>query len=636
MLNKLLFYFIPGFVCLFVSSVQAQKLSDDAIRQAIQEFKEDPRGPYAIIKWFCDDGTIIGAKEECPEPGGNQHAQPKWQVTKLGLTNHIFLGQILTGTYDYKFWDASNNHSRMKQYSLEKYLGAIDNGWIMRKAQFYRGAFQIEDEREWGQEFLTYIMGKEEALENNYYLIRQAVKDLPHETENTTAQRIRAYSKFIADEFPEFENIRVKIHSRPDATDMEAVSNFGDQYFEQFDSTLQQKFVDLTDDLEKFYQPADLEALKEKFRLINHRYPIRAALDNYVEQMANETHPPTRIMATAELLMQIREDITTIEWLKARLGLLDISMTLEALLFKELPDWKPETATDLGEKICYTGMAATATGFLELWEWEKMVTSLAQSPKDDSPIEDLQKYLSNARRIVEWGTNMPHAVYQDVVELFEGFEPLVRGFYDDRIRSSVLLNLGQTVGRFGDLVAKEANFSNQLLNLPNAGNARGLNPGLAMGELVVVDGNPESVEVSNHKIYVFDRPPADLKPVAGILTVTEGNMVSHVQLLARNLAIPNAVISGENLEDLKKYHGQTVFYAVSNKGTILMKPAVEMNAVETELFAKKERNTDKITVPVEKIDLSQQHVLSMANLNSTASGVICVPSLHGKHLPQLS
>ena len=91
--------------------------------------------------------------------------------------------------------------------------------------------------------------------------------------------------------------------------------------------------------------------------------------------------------------------------------------------------------------------------------------------------------------------------------------------------------------------------------------------------LVVINEITEKTNISGDKIYVFNHPPADLKPVAGIATVTEGNMVSHVQLLARNLGIPNAVVSADNLEELKKYNGKKYFYAVSNKGTVIMKPA---------------------------------------------------------------
>ena len=71
---------------------------------------------------------------------------------------------------------------------------------------------------------------------------------------------------------------------------------------------------------------------------------------------------------------------------------------------------------------------------------------------------------------------------------------------------------------------------------------------------MVVAGSPDDAEVSSDKIYIFQRPPSDLKPVVGIATVSEGNMVSHVQLLARNLGIPNAALSDDNLKNLIKYN----------------------------------------------------------------------------------
>ena len=73
-----------------------------------------------------------------------------------------------------------------------------------------------------------------------------------------------------------------------------------------------------------------------------------------------------------------------------------------------------------------------------------------------------------------------------------------------------------------------------------------------------MNGSSEDIEVSSDKIYIFQRPPADLKPIAGIATVEEGNMVSHVQLLARNLGIPNAALTSSNLNSLKKFEGQKV------------------------------------------------------------------------------
>ena len=43
-------------------------------------------------------------------------------------------------------------------------------------------------------------------------------------------------------------------------------------------------------------------------------------------------------------------------------------------------------------------------------------------------------------------------------------------------------------------------------------------------------------------IYVVPETVADLPPLAGILTAGPGNPLSHVQLLARNLGIPNVAV----------------------------------------------------------------------------------------------
>ena len=184
--------------------------------------------------------------------------------------------------------------------------------------------------------------------------------------------------------------------------------------------------------------------------------------------------------------------------------------------------------------------------------------------------------------------------------------------------------LGQSVGELGDFIYKKSSLSNQVFSIPNQSFIRGLNPGYAKGILVVAESS-EGIKVSSDNIYVFLNAPADLKPVAGIATVSEGNLVSHVQLLARNLGIPNAVLSQENLASLKKYSGQEVFYAVSNKGTVIMKPASSMSSEEKKLFAVKKRSEDMITVPVDKIDLKQQKVLDLRTVNASSSGKLCGP-----------
>jgi phosphoenolpyruvate synthase/pyruvate phosphate dikinase len=226
---------------------------------------------------------------------------------------------------------------------------------------------------------------------------------------------------------------------------------------------------------------------------------------------------------------------------------------------------------------------------------------------------------------VEWGAAMVKANYQDVVNTYSGFEPKTYGFIDDRIRGSIALHLGKSVGELGDFIAKESSLTNKVMNIPNQSTVRGLNPGYALGELMVVSGSPEDVDVSSDKIYVFQRSPSDLKPVAGIATVAEGNMVSHVQLLARNLGIPNAALSDDNLENLKRFDGERVFYAVSNKGNVILKPEAQMTQQEKELFVTKERSAEKIEVPIAKIRLDQKDILNLKSVDAGDSGELCGP-----------
>ena len=169
----------------------AQKIENTQIKSMVEQFKTDPKGPYKDIRWFCPDGTTRPPQERCPEPG-LQRARYKDAVNSLGNTNHIYLGQILAKTDFVEFWDEDNYHSRLKQYELEHYLMRTDNGWILRKAQFYRGAFQAEDEENWGIEFFNWLLSDDNRIEQNFFLVREAAKDVPHLCQqcSTAVQRL--------------------------------------------------------------------------------------------------------------------------------------------------------------------------------------------------------------------------------------------------------------------------------------------------------------------------------------------------------------------------------------------------------------------------------------------------------------
>jgi Pyruvate phosphate dikinase, AMP/ATP-binding domain len=620
---------IPIFLLFFeiVSpvSIQSQVTKPEEVRALIDKYKVDARGPYQDIRWFCKDGSTRAARDPCPDDSGNQHARYKEAVIALAKKDHIFLGQILTSTSYTDFWDTDYAQSRLKQYQLEQYLRNIDNGWINRRAQFYRGATQAEDENNWGMEFYQWLLEDAGRAGSHFFLIRQSAKDIPHKGDNNTAQLVRTLSSEIAEAFPAFQDLRIKIHGMPDAGVSQRVLDFQKINKDKIPVALIPKFDQLMSELNVMYRPFQVSDLAVPRK----RLPLNIEADRIMERFIKGypalSSPAERCQFISSTAIQLRHEITTPMKSTARLALIDISNRLESLLNAEISQWKAGSLKELLSQVYCLSEASAAFGFLELWEWEQLRKEMVIPSGNSIDLQAMSDFSDRGRNVAEWGAGMVRAHYMPVINLYRDFEPLATGFFDDRIRSSVLLYLGYAVSRLGEAFSKEAGFSNSVLAIPDQSSIRGLNPGYAVGQLIVVTERPEKVKLSPDKIYIFHSAPDNLKPVAGIATVTEGNLVSHVQLLARNLGIPNAVISRENMEAMKAFHRLDVFYAVSNSGTVIIKPAFTMAPWEFDLFKKKKQREEKISVPIDRIVLDNPHVLNMANVNASHSGKICGP-----------
>ena len=219
------------FVALFIAvniSYSQSPLSGDHIKTLVEKYKNDLRGPYKEIRWFCTDGSVRQPKDPCPGNigPGVQHARYKDEVVALSKSNHIFLGQILAYSTNEDLWDIDHNHSRLKQYQLDKYLRLIDDGWVNQKGQFYRGSVQVEDEEAWGIGFYKWILAKDALVADNFYFLRQSLKDIPHNGDDNVAQLMRSESKVISDIYMPFMDLRTKIHSQPEKSDIQKVIDF--------------------------------------------------------------------------------------------------------------------------------------------------------------------------------------------------------------------------------------------------------------------------------------------------------------------------------------------------------------------------------------------------------------------------
>lgn len=596
------------------------------IQKAVQLFKNDQRGPYQGIRWFYPDGAVLPARSPSPDKrGGHQHALLKDVVVQIQKEHGIYLGQILTGVKSDDFLDAQNQYSRLKQYQIEQYLRAVDDGWIFRRAQYYRGAFQVENEEEWGENFLIWLLLKDETIASQFFLCRQAAQYIPHSSSHSRLTRIRALAKNIASKLPSFMDIRVKIHGQPDAQDLVRVRDFRIAHQKEISSDIDKQLQNLQQDLEFVYEEQGVQALARYIQKIPENLNVVSQLKQLV-QNESKLSASARLKSMADLLWAIRDELPAVQTGKARLTLMDLSIDLEAILMRTMGTWQHETAGELMEKSYSLAKAAAGCGFLEVWEW-RAAESLLKPPEDHISIslEEFTQKVNASRRVIYWGTGMVRASYESTTNLFSRFEPLASGFIDDRIRASVMLSFGHTVADLSDLTARFSGASNRVLGIRNQNDIRGLNPGFAVGELELVTGSPEDISFSTDKIYALQRMPEDFKPVAGIATAAEGNLVSHAQLLARNMGIPNAILSPDNLKDLIPFSGKEIFYAVSPRGAVLMKLAEDMTTEERSLVEGRKEKEGRVRIPIDKIDLEYSDLIDLSDLNLSTSGRVCGP-----------
>ena len=609
------------FLCFTLVSalIDAQTLNQDYL----QELKEDQRGPYAAIKWFCEDGTIRGSKDPCPEPlEGWQHATYKTRVIQLAEHDHIFLDQILTGTEIEDFWNESDQNSRLKQYQITNFLFDTDNGWILEKAKNYRGAKQIEDEKEWGQEFLEWLVSSNTRIDENYLLIKMAAIDIPHGEDTRVAQRVRAYSKLLADEESNFMDTRIKLHNNPSATDLKLVEKWRDN--NQKISSIGKDYYDkLVVDLKEMYKPFEVSDLQFYTQKLTSG-PFTSSLKSKLENLEN-TGAALRAMEACDILFFLRENLTKETKSSARLDLIDLANELESLAMQNIYAIEQNSLGDIREKMCFLTNGVYGAGYLSSWEYDKLKVDFDWMQAEQVSLVELEYYKHACQKLVLWSTQMIQSLYIEPVRLFSAFEPLSYGFVDDKIRSSLILPSGQLVENINSFYSEIVNNASNIMGNKKEAGIQGLNPGYTKGKLYVLPTIDENVNLDKTGIYAFDRPPTEMKPVAGILNVKEGNPVSHVQLLARNLGIPNALISSNVLNSLKSYDGEDVFYAVSSGGTVLLKLAKDMSSDEKKLFDKNKKDKNRLNISMDKIILHADSLLDMSKIDATYSGKWCGP-----------
>lgn len=254
------------------------------MRNWVEAMKHAPRGPFSRIRWFCEDGSVLPPEPYAcrPHGGGVQHGE--WSDRTKAIRGHGFLIATLLADLDPADHVGAEPHlDTLRQILLERFLIRFDDGWIFRQARFYRGAIQVEDEQRQARELLLAMVNDPDwRRDERYLLLREAVRLLPASDDIPAATRVRELSTRIADEDPDFQSLRVKIHGMPDAGDAHRVRRYAR---DQGKTDLAEDYQQLADKLDVLYEPQTAIRRLEMLANESSGRPIESMLREAAERL---------------------------------------------------------------------------------------------------------------------------------------------------------------------------------------------------------------------------------------------------------------------------------------------------------------------------------------------------------------
>jgi hypothetical protein len=597
----------------------------DVYRGWVVEMKTAERGPFSRIRWFCNDGTVLPPKAYACQPhgGGRQHGEWSDRTVELRQQGYL-IATLLAGLKAENFLVNEEVGDALAQLLIERYLVSADDGWIFRRALFYRGAIQEEDERKGARALLTEMAARNEWIGPRYPALRAAARLLPHGKDSASVQKVRQMSASLSDRDDGFKPLRAKIHGAPGAEDADRVR----AYTAGLDAAAREPYLALAEEIDRVYQAAPLE---QKLEALAAKYTaapwLQEMLHNAAAQLRADDSATNRLAVTAALLADLRRSLPQVRSASARLEVIDLGLRTEVENFRAASELRRGLALATREaRVGYlrnAGQAAYGTGAINARLLAELGKALDRLSADTVGLERYMEELNYLGRVPGWGTQRLRMHFFDSMQKLAEVEPMAMLFVQDQLRGSPLLFFSQVLDGLSRDASRLAGVEHRLFGESVGVGFTALNPGLATGVLYV---EPDLSNLENFRadgIYVLPETVSDLPPVAGILTEGEGNPLSHVQLLARNLGIPNVTVDSSLKAALSEHSGERVVLAVSKSGL------VELSAWDdrwSEVF--KSANAlqgVRIEPDLEKLDLSVRRFMSLDELRASDSGRIVGP-----------
>jgi len=615
------------------------QLSDSdrqALSQAYKRMLSKEKGPYTSNYCVCADG----AREPVQRPDGSLRnvcertrfcAAFREPWVAAFTDRGMYIGNIFSS--DLLDWDSFPSHQDLvRGYVLEKFYTDTHPTHKLAELRAYGGLMGAEYEARDMLTFFERFVGDPDYNDfQDYLLAFELQKRYFVRNDQGAIQQVRNLASNIRQMDESFKPLRDATHNQLSASLVPRMAAYRDRLprrkkEERAAITELMEAIDKLTSLDQSALAPQLKALDDK-----------ALASKFAKRLPRDRRTPITAMEQVGAIMaESRQAVAAgrVQPADAR-RLIGINLTAAAVmqnLGSKVLDRDGPSTVGLSLRMLKALIdGAYGTGLLSGREREAAVDTIdkLQARKTWQRDEFLAQ-LSSLSRVIEWGHNSALAAFAEVWAPWTYLLPDVAHVGDDIVRGSPLLLYGETLTRLDDHVTGQARLQHQVFGKAFDSGVRALNPGLALGELRVA---PAEGDYQRDQVVALPQTPADLEPAAGIITQGEGNVVSHVQLLARALGIPNAVMASQPFAALTPHDGQQVFFIATPQGRVYLKQVLAMTASDKAIYDEYNRNEQrsgdgslggggaKLHVDPQRLDLKTTLPIDLKKMRRRDSGV---------------
>lgn len=600
--------FLSIFIALLTThaSVAETRLPNAQYQADIQAIKEKSRGPFKRIRWYCKNGTVLPPKPyACSKSGGGvQHGQ--WSGKTIELRSAGYLIANLLADYTKRAPHKAIDLETIKAILLEQFLIGYDDGWIFQNARYYRGAIQSESEIEGAGEIIHWLLNNLELSNQDFLLLWEAVRLLPQDSNTATSTRIRDQATRLAKLDSGFNKLRSKLHAQPEASDAQRIRQYSTAHGKP---GLRKDYRALANQIDQLFSTdVSAKALK-KYRLKT----MSDELKRFTQHLPDS--PLLRLKQGSRVLVQLRETLSE-KSISQQMKSLRLAALIEQIVFAASNELVSQTSSATRKQQLGWLRASADTlygvGLISRRGWKTIGANIEILQNETTTIEQYRNQLRDLNRVTNWANQWLKFHFQENIAHFSTLEPLTTLMIPARIRGSA----SQFYATILDGLLRDsdrlAGTKSTIFDQVSGSGLRALNPGIAQGTLKLAAAD-EDFEADG--IYLLPETVSTLPPVAGILSLGEGNSVSHIQLLAANLGIPNVAIDDSIRAIIEAEINTEVFLAVSAGGIVKLMHADEKTRTGTPL------DTAAVIQPdLNKLDLATKKILRLSETGNDDSG----------------